>query len=606
MSGDEPSRLTNRIQKLRPVVVAMIAAGEMILRPLSVAKELLENALDAGAARIDIEIREAADRFLSVSDDGCGMNEEECSLAIERYATSKIIEEADLDAVATLGFRGEALASIARVARVRIVTSPGGSGGTELRVRGGDVWEVRPAPRARGTSVEVEDLFFNSPVRKRFLRSPTGEIRLIQRLIAAYAICRPEIGFSLTVDGKETITLAPTTPEGRLEQLHGARFREKVLSLSGDHPRIRVRGWVGIPEIARARTQGQTILVNGRWVNHPALGQALRQGYGDLLPSSRYPFAILNLEAASGTVDVNIHPTKREIRFVDDRLVFAEVVRTVRDTLRRLIPGLSSEADKWGASGKIFERGSADGWKPEVSGTRSGEAQPRLDGIDLLYRPSDEAPLVPPSSSQVARDAEQGESEERPEQAVPMVPVWQVQDRYIVAQTRQGLLIIDQHAAHERVLYERALRYLSGDRPTSQQLLFPVVVDLSPAQEEVLSAMGESLGRLGIHIEEFGGRSVVLRSVPATWEGDPAALLRELLDDLSARTKRHQERQQALAASFACHSAIRSGMKLDQESMNRLIDELFSTELPHGDPHGRPTYIVLSVDELDRRFGRSG
>jgi DNA mismatch repair protein MutL len=278
----------------------------------------------------------------------------------------------------------------------------------------------------------------------------------------------------------------------------------------------------------------------------------------------------------------------------------------VRDTLRKLIPGISSEPEKWGASGRISEQGPADAWKPGVSGAPGGRTQPRLDGIDLMYGPSDEAPFMRSSSSPIVRDAGAGASEKDAERTVPMVPVWQIQDRYIIAQTRQGLLIIDQHAAHERVLYERALRYLAGDHPTSQQLLFPVVVDLSQTQEEVLGSMGEGLGRLGIHIEEFGGRSVVLRSVPATWEGDPASLLRELLDDLSDRTKRHEERQQALAASFACHSAIRSGMKLDQESMNRLIDELFSTDLPHGDPHGRPTYIVLSVDELDRRFSRSG
>lgn len=603
MSGETKGPPTDRIRRLRPEVVAKIAAGEMILRPFSVAKELVENALDAGATNIELVIREAADRFLSVSDNGCGMNEEEVSLAIERYATSKISEESDLQTVKTLGFRGEALSSIARVANLKIVSSTDGSGGTELRTRGGELDAVRPAPRAQGTTVEVSDLFFNSPVRKRFLRSPTGEIRLIQKLLTSYAVYRNDVSFRLVVDGKETLHLTTATPEERLEQVHGARFGEKVLSLSGDHPRIGVRGWVGIPEIARGGTQGQTIIVNGRWVSHPPLTHALRQGFGDLIAPARHPFAILILEAPGEAVDVNIHPTKREIRFVDDRLIFAEVVRTVRETVQRLVPGLSSTDQGWLASGRSVERRSGEGWSAGDHAAKDSETQPRLEGLDLLYRPSDRPIAVRPDLP-IASDKE--DTEEEREQSVPMVPVWQLHERYIVAQTRQGLLIVDQHAAHERILYEQALKYLAGDRPTSQQLLFPVVVQLTPSERETLEGLGDGLSKLGIHSEDFGGDAVILRSVPATWEGDPTSMLRELLEDVSERTKRREEKQKALAASFACHSAIRSGTKLDAESMNRLIDELFSTELPHGDPHGRPTYTVLPVEELDRRFGRSG
>ena len=583
MTGDESLELTvGRVRRLRPEVVAKIAAGEMILRPLSVAKELLENALDAASTRVEMEVREAADRFLSCSDDGCGMNPAECQLAVERHATSKLAEESDLLNVTTLGFRGEALPSIARVARLRILSSADGAEAIELRVRGGHVEQLRPAARPRGTTVEVEDLFFNSPVRKRFLRSPAGEVRLIERLIASYALARPEVDFRLLVDGKEAFHYPPAEEVVRLEQIYGPRFREKVVPLSGDHPRVRIRGWAGIPEIARAGTSAQTILVNGRWVSHPSLGHALRQGYGDLIPPARQPFAVLILEVEAGSVDVNVHPTKREVRFLDEGLIFAEVVRVVRAAMQRLVPGLASQGDGWVSSGFVREQ-------PALP--------PAGEGLDLLYGPSASPGAPAPLGEGQAMDRGEGWS-------APMVPLWQLQERYVVAQTKQGILIMDQHAAHERILYERALRWLAGEPAASQQLLFPAVVQLGPGERTLLESLGEDLPRLGIHLEDFGGDAVILRAVPSTWEGEPVAMLRDLLDDLSERTQRREERHQALAASFACHSAIRSGTKLDLESMNRLIDELFATGLPHGDPHGRPTYIVLTVDELDRRFGR--
>ncbi len=575
MTGPVPAEASGSVRRLRPEVVAKISAGEMILRPLSVAKELLENSLDAGAERIEIEIREAADRFLSCGDDGCGMSEGECRLAVERHATSKLREEEDLLAVRTLGFRGEALPSIARVARLRIVTSSDGRGGTELLIRGGHLESVRPSPRARGTTVVVEDLFFNSPVRKRFLRSPAGEVRLVQRLIAAYALARPGVDFRLVVDGRESLHYPPGDARARLEQVQGARFGEKVLPLEGDHPRIRVSGWIGIPEIARATASHQTFLVNGRWVAHPALSHALRQGYGDLIAPGRQPFAVILLDLAEGGADVNVHPTKREIRFLDESAVFAELVRVVRIAVARLVPGLAADARRWSASGMVRDEG--------------GPARPDLTpGLGLRTEPHPERVT--------ASDAE----------PAPMVELWQLQQRYIVAQTAQGILVVDQHAAHERVLYERAARALEGEQAIGQQLLFPVVVELQPGEADLLESLSEDLGRLGVQVDPFGGDSVILRSVPATWEGDPGAMLRDLLDDIKERTRRSEERRGALAASFACRSAIKSGRKLDLIEMNRLIDELFATGMPHGDPHGRPTYVVLSVDDLDQRFGRSG
>lgn len=590
MSEPVSAESQGRVRRLRPEVVAKISAGEMILRPLSVAKELLENSLDAGAGRIEIEIREAADRFISCADDGCGMTGEEVRLAVERHATSKLREEEDLLAVRTLGFRGEALPSIARVARLRILTSQDGAEGTEIRLRGGHLESVKPSPRGRGTTVEVEDLFFNSPVRKRFLRSPAGEVRLIQRLIAAYALGRPDVAFRLIVDGRESVHYRAGDSRSRLEEIYGSRFGEKVLPLEGDHPRIRVRGWIGIPEIARTTASHQTFLVNGRWVAHPSLVHALRQGYGDLIAAGRQPFAVVLLDLPSGGIDVNVHPTKREIRFLDESAVFAELVRVVRISVARLSPGLAAESGGWGASGAYRQPAGTDPGPTLELGIGSA---PRIHGVAERSA----IPGVPPSG---------GDAREPGQDSAPMVELWQLQQRYIVAHTGQGILVVDQHAAHERILYERALRHLEGEQATGQQLLFPVVVELQPGESALLESLAGDLARLGVHVEPFGGDSVILRAAPATWEGDPATMLRDLLDDVSERTRRSEERRGALAASFACRSAIKSGRRLDLVEMNRLIDELFATGLPHGDPHGRPTYIILSVEDLDRRFGRSG
>lgn len=587
MSHERPG-----IERLRPEVVAKIAAGEMILRPLSVAKELLENSLDAGSRRIEVDIREAADRYLSVRDDGCGMSSADCRLALERHATSKLRDEADLFDVATLGFRGEALPSIARVARLRIVTADGSGEGTELRAHGGSIDDVRPAARGRGTTIEVEDLFFNTPVRKRFLRSPAAETRLVNRLICAYGLAFPDVAFVLRVDAKVSLDLPQASAEDRLEQVYGSGFLSKVLPLEGDHPRLRIRGWVGIPEIARATASSQTLFVGRRWVSHPALAAALRQGFGDLLPPARQPFAVLMLDPARGTVDVNIHPTKREIRFADDALVFSEVARTVRGAARRLVPGIAATEAGWASTASRDEnlRLAPETVRedfPLFGETSRGLAARTITGDPV---PRGDAPGI--ESRGAAGDA-------------PPVPIWQVQNRYIVAPIRQGILIVDQHAAHERILYERALRWLGGEEAASQQLLFPVLVHLRPEEVSQLRAMTEDLARLGIHVEIFGADAVMLRAAPATWEGDLGTMLRDVVDDFTQRTRAREARISALAASFACHSAIRSGTRLDVPSMNALIDELFATGLPHGDPHGRPTYVILGTDDLDRRFGRT-
>lgn len=617
------SRSRPRVARLDPGVVAKIAAGEMILRPASVVKELVENALDAGARRIDVAIGERPDAWLEVSDDGVGMDREDLLLSLEPHATSKLRAEEDLLRVATLGFRGEALASIGRVSRLEIRTSSGSSdGGLRVVVEGGDRRELTPIARPRGTSVRVEQLFFNSPVRKRFLKTPTGEMRVISRLLAALSLAYAEVGFRLSQQDRVLMEL-PSANDllARLAQIHGGEIVERLLPLDYSTPRGRIFGFIGVPELARPGAAQQTLLVNRRWVSASWVGAALRQGFGDLLPAMRQPFAALLLESDPSRIDVNVHPTKREVRFFDESFLFGDMSRATRQALGSLVPSWSLDPDDVGGSRVVSAsaepRGNASAHdRPDVTWTRThAESWPLLFGAGVAASgesaPSEDAPHpgdAAPGDGVASHAAVAAPIHPASTTATSggLAPVWQLHERYLLAQTRQGLLIVDQHAAHERVLYEEALQNLNARPAPTQLLLFPKVIALDPQEWEVFSAQAADLSRLGIEADDFGGRSVLLRGVPSLWGSDPEGFFHDVLSELSHRpTRNGEERRRQLAASFACRSAIKSGQSLGLEEMNFLIDRLFATQTPHGDPHGRPTFVTVSMEDLDRRFGRS-
>lgn len=689
----EPQR--RRVRRLDPRVVAKIAAGEMILRPLSAIKELVENSLDAGAGAITVTLGETPDALLRVDDDGCGMDRDDLLLALESHATSKLSGEEDLLRVTTLGFRGEAIPSIGRVSRMEIVSASVEGSGWWVRVEGGDRRGPEPAARARGTSVNVEDLFYNSPVRKRFLKGPEGEVRLIVRLIAVLGLANPRVAFRLLSRGQVLLDLpAARDLEERIAAVHGASFPAKLLPVGALTPAAALRGFVGIPELARPGTQQQVLLVNGRWVTAPWLSAALRQGFGDLLPGNRHAFALIELDIDPSRVDINVHPTKREIRFLDESALFSVVVRAVREATASLVPGWNLDPSDPGSAAPVGDRptdrgawpgrgpggeegpGSGRGVAPwQGSGSDAGannsqlqeslfgRARGGMDGrraLEVLYgRPGDPAPgarpdgglaagagilsggesLVPGTGLPLVHDgrfAASGDSDGgdaaggigsvrggddsthgvgadavEPADSVDvsesgLVPIWQLHRRYLFAQTRQGFLVVDQHAAHERILYERALEHLRGMPAASQQLLFPVVIELSPEEMASWREFGHDLATLGLDGEEFGGRSVLLRGVPANWGRDPETLFHDLLHELSGGGRRGRDRAERLAAAWACRSAVRSGQPLSLEEMNALVDQLFATRMPHGDPHGRPTFLLVTLEDLDRRFGRSG
>ncbi len=579
-----------RIRRLPPDTASRIAAGEVIERPLSALKEVVENALDAGARSIEVRVEKSLDHAFTVADDGAGISPEDLDLALERHATSKLTEFDDLDHLTTLGFRGEALPSISAVSRLRITSRTAEAvAGSFVSVEGGRELERGEVARATGTTLEVRDLFFNTPARRKFLNSPSGELRAAMRMLEAYAFACPDVAFRLRVDERDRFDWGPAqTRRERAAQIQGARHADQLLEASGERAGMRVAALLGLPEHARATREGQVFLVNGRWVTSPALSQALRHAYGNLLPSGRFPAAVVWLDVPADRLDVNVHPTKREVRFADDDSVFSLVASACAQPLTSLYPPFTVVS------------GGGDAAQP--SWAESVRERP-VDRDQLgLALSTTASPILPPSASAVLVEEGSG-----PEPGAPEPEFWQLHRTYILAPVRGGLVMIDQHAAHERILYESARERLLGQRGASQGLLFPIVVDLSHAQYEWLLEVGPLLTQLGWDVAPMSPPTAALRGVPSEIPvRDPSQLLRDVLDGLAEGGPTSQDDLlERLACSHACHAAWRAGDALSREEMRSLVDRLFATSRPHGDPHGRPTFVRMDLEELHRRFGRS-
>ena len=574
---------TQTIRRLDPATASHIAAGEVVERPLSALKELIENALDAGARSIEVRIERSLDHRFSVADDGWGIAGDDLALALERHATSKLAGLDDLDRLETLGFRGEALPSIAAVSRLTVTSrTPEAPAGAVLVAEGGAVTSRQTAARASGTTVEVADLFFNMPARRKFLGTPAGELRAAVRMIEAYALAWPEVGFRWVVDGRERFVWASAaTLRDRAAALWGARHAGQLLESQGERDGTLVTALLGLPEHARATREGQVFLVNRRWIQSPLLGAALRQAYGNLIPPGRFPAATVWLSVPPARLDVNVHPTKREVRFADEDTIFGLVGATCAKPLVALHPPFT-----------VVRGGSTEpAWADRVR--ESPREQTDL-GLELLRPSREEATAAAVSASATA--------------PIPEPELWQLHRTYILAPVRGGLVIVDQHAAHERILFEEAMRRLEGEQETAQQLLFPVVLDLARDRFDLLLELGPWLEQLGWAISPLGPPTVVIQGVPSGLRHErPGELLQDILDGLHEDTARdaRQNVAEALARSFACHAAVKAGDPLTRAEMQALVDRLFATSRPHGDPHGRVTFVRLELDELHRRFGRS-
>ncbi len=582
------------IRKLAAETASRIAAGEVVDRPLSALKEILENAFDAGAHAIEVRVDRSLDHGFSVADDGVGIVAAELDLALERHATSKLSEFDDLDSLATLGFRGEALPSIASVSQLKITSrSSEAEAAAFVMVAGGMLHERGAIARAVGTTVDVRDLFFNVPARRKFLHSPAGELRSAIRMLEAYALAFPEVALRLVVDGRERFEWAASAGHReRCEILWGARHAEQLVPADGERNGVRVEALLGLPEHARATREGQIFLINRRWVQSPMLAQALRQAYGNLLPQGRFPAAVVWLSVPPARLDVNVHPTKREVRFADDDAVFGLVAGACSVPLSTLHPPFT------------IVHGSAPEptWADRVRERPVNQTQLGLEAVPPL------APAHAPGASAPLGSGGAAAAHEAPAAVTSEPEMWQLHRTYILAPVRGGVVIVDQHAAHERILFEEAMARLSGERGASQQLLFPALVDLSRAQFELMLELGPWLNQLGWDVSPLGPPTVVIQGVPSGLKHEhPGRLLQDILDGVSEDTGQSatQEIAERVARSWACHAATRAGDPLTREEMRSLVDRLFATSRPHGDPHGRATFVRLDLDELHRRFGRS-
>ena len=595
------------IRTLPLQLVNQIAAGEVVERPASVIKELVENSLDAGARRIELEIEAGGLRTCLVRDDGCGISADELPLALGRHATSKIESLEDLEHVATLGFRGEALPSIASVSRLSVVSRTGdGDSGWRVEAEEGRITGPAPAAHPRGTTVAVRDLFYNTPARRRFMRSERTEFGHIEKVARRLALSRFDAAFRLVHDGRPVFDLRPaTTPEARLRRIAevcGDAFAGQALELAHDASGLRLWGWLGLPTFSRSQPDLQFFFVNGRMIRDRLVTHALRQGYADVLFHGRQPAYVLFLEMDPALVDVNAHPTKHEVRFRDSRSIHGFLFRTVERALAGTRPG-TGEA---GAPTRVESAFPGEG--PQPSPTQGAMALGVAEQAPAMpARPS----VAPPGGGRGFAHAHDFQRPVMPPDAGDMPPLGfalaQLGGIYILAQNRDGLVIVDMHAAHERVLYERLKTALSEKGLAAQPLLVPVSLRVASTEADLAEEASEALSRLGFELQRRGPDVLVVRQVPAILaQSDIEALVRDVLSDLAegGQTRRVEERINELLATMACHGSVRAHRQLTVAEMNALLRDMEKTERSDQCNHGRPTWTKLSLPELDKLFLR--
>jgi len=633
-----------KIKILPQELVNKIAAGEVVERPVSVVKELVENSIDAEATEILVEIKSGGLKYIRVVDNGCGMDKEDVELAFTHHATSKITSFEELNRILTLGFRGEALPSIALVSQVEVTTklrsfSPSpesspikeeGRGvlqyaptnepspisspikgedksrdawpcvsttGTQIRLEGGKIKSIKEAGVPEGTSITVRELFYNTPARRKFLKSPNSETRQIIERMTTFALAFPQISFKLKVDGKETLNFQKADNlKQRVGQIFGSQILKQILELDCDYDVVQIKGFLGKPEIAKTSRAEVYLFVNQRSIFSKSLYHALLTGYKDLLPKGKFPWGIVCLSLPPDMVDVNVHPAKKEVRFSNEKQMYEFLYSAVYKTLNTglVMPIYTDVKEKIVTSDREthsdaslqIREGSSE-YFTERDKTQSFQQE----FLAEVFKGMKVSPL---------------KEKKAEEPAAGVANLWQLSNMYILAQVKGSLVVMDQHAAHERVLYEEAMRNLTVEKASSQHLLFPIVTELSPSEFMTFEENAELINKLGFEVKPFGGRSVLISGVPPLPKiQNGEVFLKEILVDLEERLKAGGEKVKSVAASFACHGAIKAGDKLSLEEMNSLFDQLFATKEPYSCPHGRPTLIRIPIEELNKRFERS-
>jgi DNA mismatch repair protein MutL len=612
--------IDNRIKVLSTAITEKIAAGEVIERPGSVVKELVENSIDAGSTRIDISVEEGGFSKIRISDNGCGMGVEDLRTSLLRHATSKISRIEDLYAIATLGFRGEALASISAVSRVSIACSATQEGlGYEIHSEGGVESPVVPCQHTRGTTITCRDLFFNVPARKKFMKSTRAEAMAIMRLVEQIVIPFPAIHFTLTVDGL-TVLEAPMadTLAARIAQVAGTEFAGTLLTAEAEAQGVAATIYISPPDGARPRPRFQLLYVNLRRIDSDAVTFSIREAFSRFITAQLKPAWFCFMEIDPSRVDVNVHPTKQRIKFDDEKAVFRFIYNAVHGGIARKIAPLpvrppagsmnaadisivaevkSALAREWETTNPIPGFRQTTGGPPETEPPADAE-QTTLPFFSIA-RGEEKKELEQPADSNVRLSEEQWE----------LIHCYQIHRTYILATIKNGILLIDQHAAHERILYEQALADMLAGRAESQRLLFPVIMEFSPMEKAVAVSGRDHFNALGFDIQDFGGASVAVSATPAAGfikEYNIEEALREMVTYLIEEKDNRMvaKPQKRFAAAYACGAAIKAGQVLKQDEMNALLNSLFSTENPYICPHGRPTVVRISMDELSRRFLR--
>ena len=617
------------IRQLDEASINRIAAGEVVERPASAVKELVENAVDAGARRVTIEVADGGKTLIRVRDDGCGMSPDDLPLALSRHATSKI-DGSDLLNIHSFGFRGEALPSLGAVGRLTIQSRSTGEEGAEIAVSGGTMAPIKPCAMNGGTVVTLRDLFYATPARLKFLRSDRAEMQAISEVVKRLAMAEPSVGFVLrdVSEGKDRVTFRadPETGDlfealrGRLSLVMGAEFTENALSIDAEREGFRLTGLAALPTYSRGSSVAQHLFINGRPVADRLLYGALRGAYADYLSRDRHPAVALFVDCDPHKVDVNVHPAKSEVRFREPGLVRGLIVSALRHALAEAghrasstVAGATLDAMRpEGSFGAMRPAHAPLGAPPQMSTGPRVYQMDRPSGAARAAAYHAQAPgfaeMGSAMSGRIVEPIDTPESQEPPEALPPGAARGQVHENYIIAQTADGMVIVDQHAAHERLVYEKLKKQMAQTGVAAQALLIPDIVELSSDDLARLLDLSDDLSRMGLTLEPFGGTAIAVRETPAILgEVNSAALIRDILDELAdfGSSQLVQDKIEAILSRVACHGSIRSGRRMRAEEMNALLREMEAT--PHSGQcnHGRPTYVELKLSDIERLFGRT-
>jgi len=604
--------MTEAPRVIRPLperVVNKIAAGEVIERPAAVVKELVENSLDAGATRIDITVEQAGVKLLRIVDNGHGIPEEQIEIAFSRHATSKISSFDELDELYSYGFRGEALPSVASVSRLRMVSrAAGADSGTELVIEGGVVLSRKPIAAPPGTTIEVEDLFFNTPARRKFLKADSTETRHTARTATALALASHNVGFSFTSNAREVFSVpADQTLGDRVSQLLGKGRR--FVEIKGESPLVSIDGFLGTPDMVANNRYGLYLFINGRYIFSPVLSHALRAAYGEMIPGGSYPVGAVLIGVNPRTLDVNVHPSKTEVRLSREREVHEAIRKMAKEALRQdgIIPSIPHTPEA-ASGGSVFAPSQEPPPAPHIPGIYSRPD----DRLGVVGRTLESA--IPPASSGApgSVDPHTGEIHESAQPASPSTGpatgyrfIGRLGELYLLLQAGDDLYIVDQHTAHERVLYEETLARIDDSSVEAQALLFPANVELSPEQVALYDDSSEVLSKSGFVSEPFGGRTVKVEAIPSVMaKKSPEELFLRVLDDILSLRKTGYDIKKATAQSIACRAAVMAGDKLTDREAVHLIERLMACRDRYACPHGRPTFVKVDRQTLDKQFGR--